>query len=140
MQNNNNRRNVNSVTRASVPVQSCSSLASVNTSPVSTLTGSSEADVSCALQESNTYNTLGCDSIGSLMSVSISGNSNGSASPLSRRHSVTSKYYRTHFLAKYSKNKQNFVSIQLPNQVKSKIWQCSKRVKHLSAVRHDRVN
>lgn len=79
------RRNV----RASAPAQSCSSLASANTSPVSTLTGSSEADVSRVLQESNVYN-IGCDSIGSLMSVSISGNSNGSSSPLSRRHSVTS--------------------------------------------------
>ncbi|KAJ6636025.1 Protein TANC2 [Pseudolycoriella hygida] len=73
----------------SAPAQSCSSLASANTSPVSTLTGSSEADVSRVLQESNVYNNIGCDSIGSLMSVSISGNSNGSSSPLSRRHSVT---------------------------------------------------
>lgn len=47
--------------------------------------------MSRVLQESNVYN-MGCDSIGSLMSVSMSGNSNGSASPLSRRHSVTSKY------------------------------------------------
>lgn len=83
---NNSRRNVRSA-----PAQSCSSLASANTSPVSTLTGSSEADVSRVLQESNVYNNIGCDSIGSLMSVSISGNSNGSSSPLSRRHSVTSK-------------------------------------------------
>lgn len=77
--------------RTNVPVQSCSSLTSTNTSPVSTLTGSSEADVSRVLQESNVYN-MGADSIGSLMSVSISGQSNGSASPaMSRRHSVTSK-------------------------------------------------
>lgn len=84
---NNARRNG----RSSAPsAQSCSSLASANTSPVSTLTGSSEADMSRVLQESNVYN-MGCDSIGSLMSVSMSGNSNGSASPLSRRHSVTSE-------------------------------------------------
>lgn len=83
---NNARRNVRST-----PAQSCSSLASANTSPVSTLTGSSEADVSRVLQDSSVYNNIGCDSIGSLMSVSISGNSNGSSSPLSRRHSVTSK-------------------------------------------------
>lgn len=80
---NNTRRNMRST-----PVQSCSSLASVNTSPVSTLTGSSEADMSHVLQESSAY-TTGCDSIGSMMSVSISGHSNASSSPLSRRHSVT---------------------------------------------------
>ncbi|XP_055636122.1 protein TANC2 isoform X2 [Toxorhynchites rutilus septentrionalis] len=81
---NNPRRNVR------VPIQSCSSLTSTNTSPVSTLTGSSEADVSRALQlqEPNNYNT-GCDSIGSMMSVSVSEQSNASSSPLSRRHSVT---------------------------------------------------
>lgn len=68
------------------PVQSLSSLTSANTSPVSTLTGSSEADVSRVTQES------GQDSIGSLMSVSISNGSNASSSsPVSRRHSVTSK-------------------------------------------------
>lgn len=67
------------------PVQSCGSLTSDNTSPVSTLTGSSEANGG---QESGP----GCESIGSMMSVSISEQSNGSSSPLSRRHSVTSKY------------------------------------------------
>lgn len=78
--------------RIAPPIQSCSSLTSTNTSPVSTLTGSSEADVSRVLQESNVYSNMGSDSIGSLMSVSISGHSNGSASPaMSRRHSVTSK-------------------------------------------------
>lgn len=83
---NNPRRNVRA------PIQSCSSLTSTNTSPVSTLTGSSEADVSRALQlqEPNHYST-GCDSIGSMMSVSVSEQSNASTSPLSRRHSVTSK-------------------------------------------------
>lgn len=66
--------------------QSCSSLTSANTSPVSTLTGSSEADV----RTHNQYNRSGCDSIGSMLSVSLSGQSNdGSASPVSRRHSVT---------------------------------------------------
>ncbi|XP_065085267.1 protein TANC2 isoform X2 [Ochlerotatus camptorhynchus] len=81
---NNPRRNMRA------PIQSCSSLASTNTSPVSTLTGSSEADVSRAqqIQEPNHYNT-GCDSIGSMMSVSISEQSNASSSPMSRRHSVT---------------------------------------------------
>uniref|UniRef100_A0A182W197 Uncharacterized protein n=1 Tax=Anopheles minimus TaxID=112268 RepID=A0A182W197_9DIPT len=78
---NNSRRN-----RA--PNQSCSSLTSANTSPVSTLTGSSEADVSrvLQLQETNPYHT-GCESIGSMMSISEQ--SNASSSPVSRRHSVT---------------------------------------------------
>uniref|UniRef100_A0A182M6Z2 Orc1-like AAA ATPase domain-containing protein n=1 Tax=Anopheles culicifacies TaxID=139723 RepID=A0A182M6Z2_9DIPT len=78
---NNSRRN-----RA--PNQSCSSLTSANTSPVSTLTGSSEADVSrvLQLQEANPYHT-GCESIGSMMSISEQ--SNASSSPVSRRHSVT---------------------------------------------------
>ncbi|XP_035899311.1 protein TANC2 isoform X1 [Anopheles stephensi] len=68
--------------------QSCSSLTSANTSPVSTLTGSSEADVSrvLQLQEPNPYHT-GCESIGSMMSISEQ--SNASSSPVSRRHSVT---------------------------------------------------
>ncbi|XP_052565733.1 protein TANC2 isoform X3 [Culex pipiens pallens] len=86
---NNPRRNLRA------PIQSCSSLTSTNTSPVSTLTGSSEADVSRALalqdqpnHHHHHYNT-GCDSIGSMMSVSISEQSNASSSPLSRRHSVT---------------------------------------------------
>lgn len=87
---NNPRRNLRA------PIQSCSSLTSTNTSPVSTLTGSSEADVSRALalqdqpNHHHHYNT-GCDSIGSMMSVSISEQSNASSSPLSRRHSVTSE-------------------------------------------------
>lgn len=80
---NNPRRNVRA------PIQSCGgSLTSANTSPVSTLTGSSEADMSRTTQESGP----GCDSIGSMMSVSISEQSNASLSPVSRRHSVTSKY------------------------------------------------
>uniref|UniRef100_A0AAG5CPM9 RING-type domain-containing protein n=1 Tax=Anopheles atroparvus TaxID=41427 RepID=A0AAG5CPM9_ANOAO len=80
----NSRRNLRA------PNQSCSSLTSANTSPVSTLTGSSEADVSrvLQLQEPNHYHT-GCESIGSMMSVSISEQSNASSSPVSRRHSVT---------------------------------------------------
>lgn len=70
-----------------------SSFTSSNTSPVSTLTGSSEADVPRTIQDSNIYNSKICsESIGSLMSVSISGHSNGSMSPsIMRRHSVTSK-------------------------------------------------
>lgn len=98
---NNSRRNVRSTPSATI--QSCSSLTSANTSPVSTLTGSSEADVSRVLQETNTYNNIGCDSIGSLMSVSMSGNSNGSSSPLSRRHSVTSMYLILLYLLNLSK-------------------------------------
>uniref|UniRef100_A0A182NCZ4 Protein TANC2 n=1 Tax=Anopheles dirus TaxID=7168 RepID=A0A182NCZ4_9DIPT len=79
---NNTRRNLRA------PNQSCSSLTSANTSPVSTLTGSSEADVSrvLQLQEPNPYHT-GCESIGSMMSISEQ--SNASSSPVSRRHSVT---------------------------------------------------
>ncbi|XP_067012508.1 protein TANC2 isoform X2 [Anabrus simplex] len=59
-------------------------LASSNTSPVSTLTGSSEADVH---SHSRTMKDPSSDSITSLMSVS--GQSNCSSSPVSRRHSVT---------------------------------------------------
>lgn len=70
--------------------ESCSSLASFdatavmsnNTSPVSTLTGSSE---------DQQRNNPSSDSVGSLMSMSMSGASNCSSSPVSRRHSVTSK-------------------------------------------------
>lgn len=73
--------------------ESCSSLASyettavmsTNTSPVSTLTGSSE---------DQHRNNPSSDSVGSLMSMSMSGQSNCSSSPVSRRHSVTSKFPR----------------------------------------------
>ncbi|XP_053671068.1 protein TANC2 [Anopheles nili] len=77
------------------PNQSCSSLTSANTSPVSTLTGSSEADVSrvLQLQEPNPYHT-GCESIGSMMSISEQ--SNASSSPVSRRHSVTTSQSGSH--------------------------------------------
>lgn len=69
--------------------ESCTSLASyetaammsTNTSPVSTLTGSSE--------DQHRINPSS-DSVGSLMSMSMSGQSNCSSSPVSRRHSVTS--------------------------------------------------
>ncbi|XP_074025599.1 zinc-RING finger and ankyrin repeat domain-containing protein rolling pebbles isoform X3 [Leptinotarsa decemlineata] len=68
--------------------ESCSSLASYetsamlsnNTSPVSTLTGSSE--------DQHRTNPSS-DSVASLMSMSMSGQSNCSSSPVSRRHSVT---------------------------------------------------
>ncbi|XP_045485501.1 protein TANC2 isoform X2 [Pieris rapae] len=69
--------------------ESCTSLASLdahtlashNTSPVSTLTGSSEVDATTP---------LGRDSLGSLASMSLSAASNcSSSSPGSRRHSVT---------------------------------------------------
>lgn len=116
---NSNSSSGSSSVRTSAPAQSCSSLASANTSPVSTLTGSSEADVSRVMHHghnvingssnNNQNNTAGgmlmmgtmynnampCESIGSMISVSMSGNSgggnSGSASPLltSRRHSVT---------------------------------------------------
>nr|CAD7420412.1 unnamed protein product [Timema poppensis] len=60
-------------------------LTSTNTSPVSTLTvGSSEADVH---SHARTLKDPSSDSITSLMSVS--GQSNCSSSPVSRRHSVT---------------------------------------------------
>lgn len=71
------------------PLQSCTSLVSTNTSPVSTLTGSSDADMSRVLQDSGVY-IGGSNSIGSLMSMSISEQSNSSLSPVTRRHSVTS--------------------------------------------------
>ncbi|XP_066906221.1 protein TANC2 isoform X5 [Halyomorpha halys] len=59
-------------------------LASTNTSPVSTLTGSSEADQHRNLKEPSS------DSVGSLMSMS--GQSNCSSSPLQRRHSLTMRF------------------------------------------------
>ncbi|XP_048506587.1 protein TANC2 isoform X2 [Athalia rosae] len=61
-------------------------LASTNTSPVSTLNGtSSEAEVAIVHRGGKD-----CDSVASLISMSISGLSNGSSSPLTpRRHSVT---------------------------------------------------
>jgi len=55
---------------------------SSNGSPVSTLTGSSETEHKAIKEQLS-------DSIGSLMSMS--GQSNGSCSPLTRRHSVTSE-------------------------------------------------
>lgn len=75
------------------PHESCSSLTSyettalmsANTSPVSTLTGSSE-------DQHHRNNNPSSDSVGSLMSMSMSGQSNCSSSPVSRRHSVTSKF------------------------------------------------
>ncbi|KAB0802170.1 hypothetical protein PPYR_04356 [Photinus pyralis] len=75
--------------------ESCTSLVSYdnatmissNTSPVSTLTGSSED------QHRTNPNS---DSVGSLMSMSMSGHSNGSASPISRRHSVTNSQSGNH--------------------------------------------
>lgn len=66
---------------SSIASLEANTLASSNTSPVSTLTGSSEADAHRALKEPSS------DSVGSLMSMS--GHSNCSSSPLSRRHSVT---------------------------------------------------
>lgn len=70
--------------------ESCTSLASydpnsnisANTSPVSTLTGSSE---------DQHRNNPSSDSVHSLMSVSASGQSNCSNSPVSRRHSVVTQ-------------------------------------------------
>lgn len=85
-------RRVGAGRRAAAVRESCSSLASfeagggvsANTSPVSTLTGSSE--------DPHRHNA-GSDSVGSLMSMSMSGQSNCSSSPVSRRHSVTSKFF-----------------------------------------------
>lgn len=68
------------------PVQSYSSLASANTSPVSTLTGSSDVDMCRVLQDSGIY-TTGSNSIGSIMSMSEK--STSSLSPVVRRHSLT---------------------------------------------------
>ncbi|CAB0004559.1 unnamed protein product [Nesidiocoris tenuis] len=60
-------------------------LASTNTSPVSTLTGSSEVDAHrSGLKDPSS------DSVGSLMSMSS--NSNCSSSPLQRRHSLTTAH------------------------------------------------
>lgn len=88
--NSRNRTNIRTTYQ-----QSLSSLNSTNTSPVSTLTGSSEADMSRVTMQDQSQQK-NCDSIGSMMSISISEQSNASnasSSPLSRRHSVTSKNF-----------------------------------------------
>ncbi|KAG5673330.1 hypothetical protein PVAND_003390 [Polypedilum vanderplanki] len=72
--------------------QSLNSLGSSNTSPLSTLTNSSEADMSKgSLHEKSQTSRRGCESIASLLSVSISehSNSNASSNSMSRRHSIT---------------------------------------------------
>ncbi|KAL0269173.1 UNVERIFIED_CONTAM: hypothetical protein PYX00_006985 [Menopon gallinae] len=84
------------VHRSRVAQENCASYSSLvsldnavpssNTSPVSTLTGSSEAE---ALSHLRTSKDPSSESIGSLMSISMSGQSNCSSSPVSRRHSVT---------------------------------------------------
>lgn len=72
--------------------QSLSSLGSNNTSPLSTLTNSSEADMSRgSMHEKSQTSKRGCESIGSLLSVSISEHSNASSNSLGRRHSLTGK-------------------------------------------------
>lgn len=73
--------------------QSLNSLGSSNTSPLSTLTNSSEGhDMSKGSlhDKSQTSRRSGaCDSIGSLLSVSISDHSNASSNSMGRRHSIT---------------------------------------------------
>lgn len=69
--------------------QSLSSLGSNNTSPLSTLTNSSEADMSRGSMLPKAKH--GCESIASLLSVSISEHSNASSNSLGRRHSLTGK-------------------------------------------------
>lgn len=72
--------------------QSLSSLGSNNTSPLSTLTNSSEADMSRgSMHEKSQTSKRGCESIGSLLSVSISEHSNASSGSTGRRHSLTGK-------------------------------------------------
>lgn len=68
--------------------QSLSSLGSSNTSPLSTLTNSSEADMSRGSMHEKSQ-TSNLKSIGSLLSVSISEHSNASSSSMGRRHSLT---------------------------------------------------
>jgi hypothetical protein len=70
--------------------QSLSSLGSNNTSPLSTLTNSSEADMS--RHEKSQTSKRGCESIGSLLSVSISEHSNASSNSMGRRHSLTGRF------------------------------------------------
>ncbi|CAH1729763.1 unnamed protein product [Chironomus riparius] len=70
--------------------QSLNSLGSSNTSPLSTLTNSSEADMSKgSYRDKSQTSRRGCESIGSLLSVSISENSNASSNSMGRRHSIT---------------------------------------------------
>ena len=70
--------------------QSLNSLGSSNTSPLSTLTNSSEAEKGSLHDKSQTSRRSGpCDSIGSLLSVSISDHSHASSNSIGRRHSIT---------------------------------------------------
>lgn len=70
--------------------QSMSSIGSSNTSPLSTLTNSSEADMREKSQ--NSKRGVG-ESIGSLLSVSISEHSNASSNSMGRRHSLTGECF-----------------------------------------------
>lgn len=66
------------------------SLSSLGSSPLSTLTNSSEADMSRgSMHDKSQTSKRGCDSIGSLLSVSISEHSNASSTSIGRRHSLT---------------------------------------------------
>lgn len=79
--------------------QSLNSLGSSNTSPLSTLTNSSEADMSKGSLHDKSPRRGGgaCDSIGSLLSVSISEHSNASSNSMGRRHSITGKELGNNF-------------------------------------------
>lgn len=90
LENNNHNQ-----TRTTKHKQSLNSLGSSNTSPLSTLTNSSEADhmsKGSLHDKSQASRRSGpCDSIGSLLSVSISDQSNASSNSIGRRHSITGK-------------------------------------------------
>lgn len=83
--------------------QSLNSLGSSNTSPLSTLTNSSEADMSKgSYRDKSQTSRRGCESIGSLLSVSISENSNASSNSMGRRHSITGKCFIASYYCKFT--------------------------------------
>ena len=115
--------------------QSLSSLGSNNTSPLSTLTNSSEADMS--RHEKSQISKRGCESIGSLLSVSISEHSNASSNSLGRRHSLTGEFFNILMGLE--------IKIKIFQEIKinSKVWtnlDSSKLVNLHSEDQHDRCN
>lgn len=74
--------------------QLLSSFGSNNTSPLSTLTNSSEADMSRgSTNDKCQASNRGFESVGSLLSVSISENSNASSNSLGRRFSTIGEFF-----------------------------------------------
>jgi ankyrin repeat protein len=94
---------------------SLSSLGSNNTSPLSTLTNSSEADVS----RHDKLQTSKLQSIGSLLSVSISEHSNASSNSLGRHQSITGMLYLISKSCKLLLTSSILGQLGNPNQIES---------------------